>query len=54
VPEGSDNRPLGRMTDQAAADGIPDRTVSGRASDQPAIGAAATVRVEALKGADHD
>ena len=54
MPEDSGNRPLGRMADQTAAEGIPDRTLSGRATEHPDTGAAAAVRVEALKGADHD
>ena len=54
MPDDSGNRPLGRRADQAAVDGLPDRTLSGRASTQPAASAAATIRIEALKGADHD
>jgi hypothetical protein len=46
VPEDSGNRPDGRMADQAAGDGIADRTVPGRAGEQPAIGAEITVRAD--------
>lgn len=54
MPENPGNRPHRRLTGQTAAGGVPDRVLSGRASEQPAIGAVAKVRIEALKGTDHD